>query len=112
MCSANHWLPPGRLLVPKFQGENFYANKRIATGFKVLAERKGCTLPQIALAWNAAQGLLSIPGTTKPERLVENWTSREIDLDASDIAYMREIVDSIEAQGNRYNEVALIDIGN
>ncbi|KAJ1334946.1 pyridoxine 4-dehydrogenase [Microdochium nivale] len=101
-----------RRQIPKFQGENFYANKRIATGFKVLAERKGCTLPQIALAWNAAQGLLSIPGTTKPERLVENWTSREIDLDASDIAYMREIVDSIEAQGNRYNEVALIDIGN
>lgn len=101
-----------RRQIPKFQGKNFYANKRIAEGFKILAKRKGCTLPQIALAWVAAQGLLSIPGTTKPERLMENWNSRNIELDASDVAYMREIVDALKPQGDRYNEVAAMDIGN
>ncbi|KAI9924671.1 hypothetical protein MW887_006946 [Aspergillus wentii] len=57
----------------KFQGENFYANKRIVDGFKDLATRKKCTLPQISRAWVAAQGMISIPGTTKPGRLEENW---------------------------------------
>ncbi|KAL4916563.1 hypothetical protein BDW62DRAFT_202550 [Aspergillus aurantiobrunneus] len=59
-------------VIPKFQGENFYANKRIIDGFKHLALRKKCALPQIALAWVAAQGMISIPGTTKPGRLEEN----------------------------------------
>ncbi|XHG06575.1 hypothetical protein AWENTII_009764 [Aspergillus wentii] len=62
-----------RRQIPKFQGENFYANKRIVDGFKDLATRKKCTLPQISRAWVAAQGMISIPGTTKPGRLEENW---------------------------------------
>ncbi|TQN64829.1 putative aldo-keto reductase 3, partial [Colletotrichum shisoi] len=39
---------------PKFQGENFYKNKAIVDEIKKLAARKGCSLPQIALAWVAA----------------------------------------------------------
>ncbi|KLP13160.1 aldo/keto reductase [Fusarium fujikuroi] len=39
-----------RRQIPKWQGENFYANKRIADGFRELAKRKKCTLPQVALA--------------------------------------------------------------
>lgn len=66
------------LSAPKFQGENFYANKRIVDGYKHIAKRKKCTLPQIALAWVAAQGMIVIPGSTKPKRLEENWDSRSI----------------------------------
>src|SRR5688572_23378274 len=67
-------------LVPKFQGDNFYANKKISGGFKALAKTKGCTVAQVALAWVAAQGMIAIPGTTKPSRLEENWASRDIEL--------------------------------
>lgn len=98
--------------VPKFQGANFYANKRIVDGFKDLATRKKCTLPQIALAWVAAQGMISIPGTTKPGRLQENWASRTIELTNEELQYMRTIVDSLKPQGDRYNEIAEKDIGN
>jgi aryl-alcohol dehydrogenase-like predicted oxidoreductase len=58
-----------RRTLPKFQGENFYANKAIVEEIKKLAKRKGCT---------TAQGMIAIPGTTKVSRLEENWKSREV----------------------------------
>ncbi|OJJ02218.1 hypothetical protein ASPVEDRAFT_52954 [Aspergillus versicolor CBS 583.65] len=58
---------------------------------------KKCTLPQIALAWVAAQGMISIPGTTKPGRLQENWASRNIELTEGELGYMRTIVDSLKS---------------
>ena len=100
------------LPVPKFQGENFYANKQIAEGFKVLAQRKVCTLPQVALAWVAAQGIIALPGTTKPSRLEENWAARDIELTEEDLTYIRGIVDSLKPQGDRYNAEAAANIGN
>jgi len=69
-------------------------------------------LPQIALAWVAAQGIISIPGTTKPGRLEENWASRNIELTDEELNYMRAIVDSLKPQGDRYNEIAAKYIGN
>ncbi|KAF4336582.1 aldo keto reductase [Fusarium beomiforme] len=100
-----------RRQIPKWQGENFYANKRIADGFRELAKRKNCTLPQVALAWVAAQGMISIPGTTKPERLVENFASTDIELTEEEIKDMRKLVDALKPQGDRYNEVAMRNIG-
>ncbi|KXJ88817.1 aldo/keto reductase [Microdochium bolleyi] len=101
-----------RRQIPKFQGENFYANKKIAEGFRVLAQRKNCKLPQVALAWVAAQGTIALPGTTRPDRLTENWASREIELTKDDLEYMRRIVDALKPQGNRYNEETMLAIGN
>ncbi|OLN87187.1 Aldo-keto reductase yakc [NADP(+)] 2 [Colletotrichum chlorophyti] len=89
---------------PKFQGENFYKNKAIVDEIKKLAEKKGCTLPQIALAWVAAQGMIPIPGTTKPKRLEENWASRDIELTDEEKKEMRRIIDAAKPQGNRYND--------
>lgn len=60
----------------------------------------------------AAQGLISIPGTTKPGRLEENWRSREIEFTDEELNHMRAIVDSLKPRGDRYNEVAAKDIGN
>ncbi|KAF2993360.1 hypothetical protein E8E13_001896 [Curvularia kusanoi] len=95
-----------RRTVPKFQGENFYKNKEIVEEFKKVASRRGCTLPQIALAWVAAQGLIAIPGTTKPKRLEENWASRNIDLTDAEQQEMRALIDNAKPFGNRYNEKA------
>ncbi|KAJ5273385.1 NADP-dependent oxidoreductase domain-containing protein [Penicillium angulare] len=87
---------------PKFQGENFYKNKLIVEEIKKLASRKGCTTSQIALAWVAAQGMIAIPGTTKPTRLESNWDSRNIDLTEDEKLEMRSIIDSIKPHGDRY----------
>jgi aryl-alcohol dehydrogenase-like predicted oxidoreductase len=67
-----------------------------------LAVKKGCTTSQVALAWVAAQGMLPIPGTTKVQRLEENWASREVELSAEERAEMRRIVNQAKPEGNRY----------
>jgi len=98
--------------VPKFQGENFYANKKITERFKKLAHQKGCSVSQVALAWVAAQGMIAIPGTTKPGRLEENWTSRDVVLTVKDLKEIRAVIDELKPKGDRYSDEALADIGN
>jgi aryl-alcohol dehydrogenase-like predicted oxidoreductase len=100
-----------RLLVPKFQGQNFYDNKEISNGFKDLARRKGCSLAQVAIAWVTAQGMIPIPGTTKPSRLEENWASRDIDLTEEDLKEMRQLIQRLKPHGSRYNEQAMKNVG-
>jgi len=99
-------------LVPKFQGENFYANRKIAENFKALAQRKGCSVTQVALAWVAAEGIIAIPGTTRPERLDENFASRDIELTEEDKQEMRAVIEASKPQGDRYSEEASKAIGN
>jgi aryl-alcohol dehydrogenase-like predicted oxidoreductase len=87
---------------PKFQGENFYKNKAIVTEIQKLARRKGCSTAQVALAWVASQGMISVPGTTKAERLEENWGSRDVVFNAEEMTEMRRIVDEAKVVGERY----------
>lgn len=70
--------------------------------FQSLAQTKGCTLPQIALAWVASQGMIAILGTTKPGRLEENWASRDIELSEGEMREMRRLVDEAKPSGERY----------
>ncbi|CAG8387281.1 unnamed protein product [Penicillium salamii] len=91
-----------RRTVPKFQGENFYKNKAIVDEIKKLATRKNCSVAQIALAWVAAQGLITIPGTTRASRLEENWASRDIELSEEELVEMRTIVDAAKPVGERF----------
>ncbi|KAK5313547.1 hypothetical protein LTR93_010851 [Exophiala xenobiotica] len=91
-----------RRTVPKFQGENFYKNKAIVVEMKKLAARKGCTLPQIAIAWVISQGLIPIPGTTKSQRLEENWSSRYIELTEEEKQETRKLIDAAKPTGERY----------
>lgn len=89
-------------IAPKFQGENFYKNLKIVEEIKKLATRKGCKVSQIAIAWVASQGMIPIPGTTKPSRLEENWKSRDIDFTVEEKQEMRRIIDAAKPHGNRY----------
>jgi len=89
-------------IAPKFQGENFYKNLKIVEEIKKLAARKGCKISQIAIAWVANQGMIPIPGTTKPSRLEENWKSRDIDFTVEETQEMRRIIDAAKPHGNRY----------
>ena len=95
-------LTKSHYVAPKFQGENFYKNLAIVEEFKKLAKRKACTTAQVALAWVAAQGMIAIPGTTKPTRLEENWGSRDIELSKEELQEIRAIIDRSKPHGNRY----------
>lgn len=79
---------------------------------KKLASQKGCTITQIALAWVAAQGMIAIPGTTKTQRLEENWASRDIDLTEEEKGEIRKLIDSTKISGNRYAPAQQATVGH
>lgn len=60
----------------------------------------------------AAQGFIAIPGTTKKERLVENWGSRDVVLSEEERGEMRRIVDGAKVSGERYGEAARGMVGH
>ncbi|KAJ9119530.1 hypothetical protein QFC22_003239 [Naganishia vaughanmartiniae] len=66
--------------IPRFSQENLSTNMRIVREFQKLAEKKGCTSGQLALAWVIAQGAIPIPGTKSADRLTENFGARNVDL--------------------------------
>ncbi len=86
---------------PRMREENFERNAGIVEVVREVAERKGATPAQIALAWVLAQGdeLVPIPGTRKIERLEENAAAAEISLDPDDLADLDRIEPAI---GDRY----------
>ena len=75
-------IPDGdwRKNLPRFSGENLEANQQNLQPFFDMAQRKGCTPAQLALAWVHAQGedVFPIPGTKTPSRVEENIRSLEL----------------------------------
>ena len=87
---------------PRFQGENFRQNQRLAAKVKEIAEEKGVTPGQLALAWVLAQGddLVPIPGTTRRAHLEENAGAADIQLTGDDLARIDQELP--EVAGERY----------
>jgi aryl-alcohol dehydrogenase-like predicted oxidoreductase len=87
---------------PRFQGENLQANLALADRIKEIAQEKGCTPAQLALAWLLAQGddIVPIPGTRKRSRLDENAAAVNIRLSDEE---KRSIAAQVPpAMGTRY----------
>ncbi|MFC7927860.1 aldo/keto reductase [Microbacterium laevaniformans] len=80
-------LPEGdaRRGLPRFSDEAIAANLEIVDALRAIAQRKGCTTAQLALAWLLAQKTVPIPGTTKRSRLEENAGAAEIELTPEDL---------------------------
>lgn len=76
-----------RASLPRFQNDAAQANRRIADLVAGMAERKGCTPAQLALAWLLAQGedIVPIPGTKQSKYLRDNVGAAEVTLSASDL---------------------------
>ena len=68
--------------MPRFDPERRQANRAFVDLIGEIAERKGATSAQVALAWVLAQRpwFVPIPGTTKPHRLEENIAAAEVEL--------------------------------
>ncbi|KAJ2236329.1 hypothetical protein H4R99_001497 [Coemansia sp. RSA 1722] len=98
---------------PRFQPENFSKNLQIVREFERLAEIKGCTASQLALAWVLAQekNLIVIPGTRKIENLKSNVGAGNIRLDSDDLKSIRNIIQSIKISGERYPENLMARVG-
>jgi aryl-alcohol dehydrogenase-like predicted oxidoreductase len=90
---------------PRFQGENFRKNLALADRVRELAEAKGCTPAQLALAWllQRHDDVIPIPGTSSIKRLEENVAAVGIRLSAEDLRHIEEIAPKGAAAGERYN---------
>ena len=102
---ADDWRRNG----PRFQGENFQRNLDLVKKVKDLADTKGCTPAQLALASVLAQGedIVPIPGTKRRKYLEENVGAVDVVLTPDDLAQLDRILPPGAASGSRYPEPAM-----
>lgn len=95
-----------RSIVPRFTAEARKANQALVDLLGGIAERKGATPAQIALAWLLAQKpwIVPIPGTTKRHRLEENVAAVAVELTESDLRDIENAASQVTIQGERYPE--------
>lgn len=96
---------------PRFQGENFYKNLELVQRVEQIAEEKGCTPSQLALAWVLAQGddIVPIPGTKRIKYLEENLAAATISLSAEDLRRLDEAAPKGKTAGNRYPDMSTVN---
>ncbi len=94
---------------PRFQGENFFANLRLAEKVQQMAKEKGCTPSQLALAWVLAQGeeVVPIPGTKRRKYLEENIAALGVELSPAEVARLSDALPPGAAAGDRYHPYAM-----
>ncbi|MGO4665422.1 aldo/keto reductase [Bosea sp. 2RAB26] len=98
-----------RNAVPRFSVEARKANAALVTLIEDVAEDKGATPAQIALAWLLAQKpwIVPIPGTTKPHRLEENIAATAVQLTAADLHEIDQALSTMTLTGERLPAAAL-----
>ncbi|CAE6807071.1 aldo/keto reductase [Paraburkholderia domus] len=93
-----------RNIVPRFSEENRKANASLVEVLGRIADGKGATRAQIALAWLLAQKpwIVPIPGTTKLHRLTENVGAAAVELSADDLSAIEAALRAVKVVGDRY----------
>jgi aryl-alcohol dehydrogenase-like predicted oxidoreductase len=113
--SADSSFAPGeiRARVPRFEAENLAANQALIDHVKALAEARGGTPAQVALAWLLAQHpfIVPIPGTRRRERIDENAGATALALSADDMADLDRLVERFGIAGDRYDESGMRMVG-
>jgi aryl-alcohol dehydrogenase-like predicted oxidoreductase len=91
--------------MPRFQGENFKRNLDLVARVGTMAQDKGCTPAQLALAWVLARGddIVPIPGTKHRDLLDENIGALDVRLTAQDMARIDAVFPVGAATGDRYH---------
>ena len=100
-----------RRVNPRFAGEALEHNLGLVEAVRAVADDKGVTAAQLALAWVLAQGedVVPIPGTRRPERLAENVAAAAVALTAEDLARIEQAFPVDAVQGERYPDMSTID---
>jgi len=95
---------------PRFTGENLKANQRLAAKVAEIAEEKGVTPAQLALAWVLAQDehIVPIPGTKRRTYLEENAAAADVELTAGDVERIAAEVPA--PAGDRYDEAGMASV--
>ncbi len=102
-----------RLHSPRFQGDNLEHNLQLVETLRALAQARGASVAQLAIAWALARGedIVPLVGARRRERLTEALGALEIVLDERDLAAIEHAVPRGAAAGERYNaqQMALLD---
>ncbi|HEV2614587.1 MAG TPA: aldo/keto reductase [Gammaproteobacteria bacterium] len=95
-----------RRILPRFQDQNFEANKKLIAEFKGIAESKKITMGQLALAWVLAQpeNIVPIPGTKRIAYLEENVAAVNVHLSQEELGVLNQLFPINSAKGNKYPE--------
>jgi len=98
---------------PRFQEEALRQNVELADRVVDLADKRGITPAQLALAWVHAKGndIVAIPGTKRPEHLEENVAAFEVKLSDDDVTTLDAAIPAGAAVGTRYREADMALIG-
>lgn len=106
--AENDW----RRLNPRFQGENFDRNQCLVQAVTEIADERGQTPAQLALAWLLHQGkdIVPIPGTRRIARLDENAAATKIHLSYGDIERIDAVLHANVVAGARYPEASMASL--
>ncbi|MFJ9031691.1 aldo/keto reductase [Streptomyces sp. NPDC102274] len=98
---------------PRFAGGNVEHNLALVEALRRVAEAKGCTVAQLAIAWVAAQGedIVPLVGARTRERLAEALPAMELNLTADDLAEIEKAVPPGAARGDRYPSAHMSGLG-
>jgi aryl-alcohol dehydrogenase-like predicted oxidoreductase len=98
-----------RAMSPRFQGENLDANLALVEALRTVAEAKGVTTAQAAIAWVAAQGddIVPLIGARRRDRLTEALGALDVTLSAQDLAAIEAAVPKDAVAGTRYAEAMM-----
>ncbi|BEL06692.1 aldo/keto reductase [Actinoplanes sichuanensis] len=116
---SGHWNPdavrPGdhRAMLPRFSGDNGRHNLALVEAVRRIADGRGCTVAQLAIAWVAAQGpdIVPLAGARTRERLSEALPALDVRLTAEDLAAIEAAVPAGSARGDRYPAAMMASVG-
>lgn len=102
-----------RRTIPRFSEDNRAANQRLLDHVRRLAETKGASSGQVALAWLLAQQpwIVPIPGTRRIQRVEENAAATTVPLSADERADLDALARQVGVLGNRYNDDGMRMVG-
>lgn len=98
-----------RRTLPRFAPENFDRNLELVARVRALAERRGATAAQVALAWVLGRGddVIPIPGTTRVDRLEENIAALDLELSAAELSALDSVAAAVT--GPRYADMSWVN---
>jgi aryl-alcohol dehydrogenase-like predicted oxidoreductase len=101
-----------RKISPRFEAGNLDQNLKVVVRLKEIAQEKGITPSQLALAWVLAQGddIVPIPGTKRRKYLEENIAAADVKLSKSDLARIEEAAPKGFASGGRYHDMSTVNV--
>lgn len=94
-----------RAHLPRFTGKNLDSNLALVEALRAIADEKGVTVAQVAIAWTLAQGADIIPlvGARRRDRLTEALGALDVELSVADLARIEKAVPAGAVAGDRYD---------